>query len=114
MDCIFCKIANKEVPTNFVYEDELVVAFNDISPVAPVHVLVIPKKHIASLLDLTSDDNQLMLHIMSTVILKIAIEQGLAENGFRLVVNTKEDGGQTVPHLHFHILGARAMAWPPG
>jgi len=114
MDCIFCKIANKEIPTSFVYEDELVVAFNDISPVAPVHVLVIPKKHIASLLELTSDDNQLMLHIMANVIPKIANEQGLAENGFRLVVNTKEDGGQTVPHLHFHILGARAMAWPPG
>lgn len=114
MDCIFCKIANKEIPTNFVYEDELVVAFKDISPVAPVHVLVIPKKHIASLLELTSDDNQLILHIMSTVLPKIANDQGVAENGFRLVVNTKEDGGQTVPHLHFHILGARAMAWPPG
>lgn len=114
MDCIFCKIANKEIPTNFVYEDEFVVAFNDISPAAPVHVLVVPKKHIANLLELTSDDGQLMLHIMATVIPKIANEQGLAENGFRLVVNTKEDGGQTVPHLHFHILGARTMAWPPG
>lgn len=114
MDCIFCKIANKEIPANFVYEDELVMAFNDISPAAPVHVLVVPKKHIVSLLELTSDDNQLMMHIMSNVIPKIAKEQGLADHGFRLVVNTKEDGGQTVPHLHFHILGARAMAWPPG
>ncbi|WP_110953317.1 histidine triad nucleotide-binding protein [Anaerosinus massiliensis] len=114
MDCIFCKIANKEVSTNFIYEDDLVAAFPDVNPVAPTHVLIIPKKHIANLLELTNQDSQLMVHIMTNVIPTIAKEQGLAEHGFRMVVNTKEDGGQTVPHLHFHLLGARAMAWPPG
>lgn len=114
MDCIFCKIANKEIPSTFLYEDEFVVAFNDISPVAPKHILVIPKKHIASLLELTNEHSQLMAQIMTSVIPKIAKEQDLEEKGFRVVVNTKEDGGQTVPHLHFHILGGRSMTWPPG
>ncbi len=114
MDCIFCKIANKEIPAKLVYEDEMVVAFHDISPEAPVHILVIPKKHIASLLEVTTDDSQLMLNIMTNVIPRIVKEQGIDEKGFRLVVNTKEDGGQTVGHLHFHILGGRSMTWPPG
>lgn len=113
-DCIFCKIANKELPAKLVYEDESIVAFNDISPAAPIHVLVIPKKHIASLLEIKTEDHQLISHIMTEVIPQLANEQGLSEKGFRLVVNTKEDGGQTVDHLHFHLLGARTMVWPPG
>lgn len=114
MDCIFCKIANKEIPAKFVYEDEMVMAFHDISPEAPVHILVIPKKHIASLLEVTNEDSQLVLNIMTNVIPRIAKDQGIDEKGFRLVANTKEDGGQTVDHLHFHILGGRSMNWPPG
>ncbi|WIW69769.1 MULTISPECIES: histidine triad nucleotide-binding protein [Anaerosinus] len=114
MDCIFCKIANKEIPAKFVYEDEMVMAFHDISPEAPVHILVIPKKHIASLLEVTNEDSQLMVNIMTNVIPRIAKDQGIDEKGFRLVANTKEDGGQTVDHLHFHILGGRSMNWPPG
>ena len=92
-DCIFCKIANKEIPTQAVYEDDMVIAFNDLEPQAPVHVLVIPKKHIASLL---------------------ATKLNIAETGFRIVANTGEEGGQTVQHLHFHLLGGRSMQWPPG
>ena len=114
MDCIFCKIANKEIPAKFVYEDEMVMAFHDISPEAPVHILVIPKNHIASLLEVTNEDSQLMVNIMTNVIPRIAKDQGIDEKGFRLVANTKEDGGQTVDHLHFHILGGRSMNWPPG
>lgn len=114
MDCIFCKIANKEIPAKFVYEDEMVMVFHDISPEAPVHILVIPKKHIASLLEVTNEDSQLMVNIMTNVIPRIAKDQGIDEKGFRLVANTKEDGGQTVDHLHFHILGGRSMNWPPG
>lgn len=114
MDCIFCKIANKEIAAQLLYEDDAVVAFNDISPAAPVHILVIPKKHIASLLDLTAVDNSLVSHIITEVVPRLVKEAGIAEKGFRLVVNTNEDGGQTVNHLHFHLLGGRAMQWPPG
>ena len=112
-ECIFCKIAAKEIPVPALYEDEYIIAFPDIKPAAPVHVLVIPKKHIANLLELTSDDIVLMGHVLSTIP-KIATELGLAEDGFRLVVNTKDNGGQTVHHLHWHILGGRFMTWPPG
>lgn len=113
-DCIFCKIAGGKIPTAFVYEDETVAAFHDISPAAPVHLLVIPKNHIANLLEVGAEDHSLIARMMTEVIPKIANEQGLSEKGFRLVVNTKEDGGQTVNHLHFHLLGARTMDWPPG
>lgn len=112
-ECIFCKISAKEIPVPVLYEDEHIIAFPDIKPAAPVHVLVIPKKHIANLLELTSDDIVLMGHVLSTIP-KIATELGLAEDGFRLVVNTKDNGGQTVHHLHWHILGGRFMTWPPG
>lgn len=114
MDCIFCKIANGEIPAKFVYEDDQAVAFADISPAAPIHILIIPRKHIASLLDVTADDAALLAHIMTKVIPAVAKEQGAEEKGFRIVANTKEDGGQTVNHLHFHLLGGRSMAWPPG
>ncbi|MBP2626367.1 MAG: histidine triad protein [Firmicutes bacterium] len=112
-ECIFCKISAKEVPVTVIYEDEHIIAFPDINPAAPVHVLVIPKKHIANLLELVPDDIPLMGHVLSTIP-KIATQLGLAEDGFRLVVNTKDNGGQTVHHLHWHILGGRFMTWPPG
>ena len=113
-DCIFCKIASKEIPANLVYEDEAVVAFKDLEPQAPAHVLVIPKKHVESVLALTEADKMLSAHIPVDVIPKLAKELGIAEKGFRLVANTGEEGGQTVKHLHFHILGGRSMQWPPG
>ena len=108
MNCIFCKIVNGEIPSNKVYEDELVLAFNDINPAAPVHVLVIPKKHIESAVALTDEDDELIAHIFQVIKL-IAKEQGL-DNGFRLVSNIGEDGGQTVKHLHFHILGKKKFS----
>lgn len=112
-DCIFCKIFTKQIPATVVYEDEQMMAFSDIHPVAPVHIVVIPKKHIASLIDTAKEDEALLGHIMSKIP-DIATEAGLAEDGFRVVVNTREMGGQTVSHLHWHILGGRFMTWPPG
>lgn len=112
-DCIFCKMIAKEIPVTPVYEDEYILAFPDIKPAAPVHVLVIPKKHIANILEFSAKDGSLAGHIMTTIP-RIAEKLGLAQDGFRLVVNTKDNGGQTVPHLHFHILGGRFMTWPPG
>lgn len=112
-DCIFCKIAAKEIPVNALYEDEQIIAFPDINPAAPVHILVIPKKHIANLLELTAEDSELLRHLMEAVP-KIATDAGLEEDGFRMVINTKDNGGQTVHHLHVHILGGRFMTWPPG
>lgn len=112
-ECIFCKIAAKEVPVSVIYEDEHIIVFPDIEPAAPVHVLLITKKHIANLLELTPEDNVLMGHVLATIP-RIATQLGIAEEGFRLVVNTKENGGQTVQHLHWHILGDRIMTWPPG
>lgn len=112
-DCIFCKIINKEIPANILYEDDLVLAFKDINPVAPTHILIIPKKHIATLVDVTPEDAGIMGHIVLTA-KKLASEQGLDEKGFRLVSNCKEEGGQTVYHIHFHLVGGRSFAWPPG
>lgn len=113
MSCIFCKIANKEIPSKIVYEDEKVLAFHDINPQAPFHILVIPKKHLSTLLELTEEDKELIGHIY-LVINKIAKDLGFAERGFRVVVNCKEEAGQTVFHIHFHILAGRPMDWPPG
>ena len=113
MECIFCKIAQKEIPSTIVYEDEDVIAFNDLNPEAPVHVLVIPKKHIESLNTATAEDQQLLGKIM-LAIQKIAAEQGIAENGYRVVTNCGVQGGQTVMHLHFHLMGGREMLWPAG
>lgn len=111
-DCIFCKIAEKEIPSNIVYEDDQIICFHDLEPQAPVHVLIIPKKHIASMDDVSADDQQLMGYIM-TKVREIAEILGL-ENGYRLVNNCGEDGFQTVKHLHFHLLGKRKLTWPPG
>lgn len=105
MDCIFCKIVKGDIPSQKVYEDDLVLAFKDINPQAPVHILVIPKKHIDSAVCLTDEDDILIAHIFK-VIREIAKEQNL-ENGFRLVSNVGSDGGQSVKHLHFHILGKK-------
>ena len=111
-DCVFCKIAEKEIPSNIVYEDDQIICFHDLEPQAPVHVLIIPKKHIASMDDVSADDQQLMGYIM-TKVKEIAKTLGL-ENGYRLVNNCGEDRFQTVKHLHFHLLGKRKMTWPPG
>lgn len=110
-DCIFCKIANGEIPSEFVYSDENVVAFRDVNPQAPVHVLVIPKKHYAS--SAAVKDNSVWSSLMSSAV-KIARELGLEKDGYRMVINTGEQGGQTVPHLHLHLLAGRNLGWPPG
>jgi histidine triad (HIT) family protein len=112
-DCIFCKIAEKKVPSKIVYEDESVMAFEDINPQAPVHVLVIPRKHIPTSLDTDKTDNALIGHLLQ-IANKIAIEKGIAKRGFRLVLNTNPEAGQTVYHIHIHLLGGRQMHWPPG
>lgn len=110
---IFSKIIAKEIPAKIVHEDEHCLAFHDIQPQAPVHVLLIPKKPIRSMAEVTAADSSLLGHLMVTAS-KIANDLGLAEDGFRVVANTNQHGGQTVYHLHFHILGGRPMAWPPG
>ena len=112
MDCIFCKIANGQIPSEIIYEDEKVIAFKDLEPQAPVHFLVIPKEHICSADELNRENSQIVGHIFS-VIPKIAKDLAL-ENGYRIVNNCGSDGGQTVMHLHFHVLGGRLLAWPPG
>lgn len=113
MSCVFCRIINKEIPSNIVFEDDKVLAFHDINPQAPYHILVVPKKHVPTLLDLTEEDRDLIGHIY-LIIKKIAQDLGFAERGYRVVVNCKEEAGQTVFHLHFHVLAGRTMGWPPG
>ena len=110
-DCLFCMIAEGKIPSKKLYEDEQVVAFYDINPQAKVHFLVIPKKHITSAAALTEEDGALLGHIFA-VIAKLAKEQGL--DSYRVVSNCGEQAGQSVPHLHFHVLGGRDMTWPPG
>jgi histidine triad (HIT) family protein len=112
MDCLFCKIAGGEIPAKRLYEDDDAVVFADLHPQAPVHVLVIPRKHIPSLAHLSLGDEQLIGHLHA-VAKKVAEAQGLS-NGFRTVMNTGSDGGQTVDHVHLHLLGGRSMHWPPG
>lgn len=112
-DCLFCKIIAGDIPASIRYEDDRVLAFDDIDPQAPTHVLIIPKKHIATALDLTVDDNDLVGHIYQ-VAGKIARDAGFADDGFRVVNNCNKAGGQVVWHLHFHLLGGRNMTWPPG
>lgn len=112
-DCIFCKIIAGKIPANVVYQDEKVFAFRDINPVASTHILVIPKEHMASINEADPDKAELMGHLMVKA-REIAAQEGLAEKGYRLVINCGENGGQTVYHLHLHILGGRAFQWPPG
>ena len=107
-NCIFCKIINKEIPSNVVYEDDDILAFEDIHPAAPVHTLVIPKKHIVSLKELTSENVEIVSKIY-LVINKLAEEKGIKERGYRVVVNCGEEGGQEVQHLHFHLLGGKKL-----
>lgn len=112
-DCLFCKIANREIPASVVYEDQRVLAFNDINPQAPTHVFVIPKRHIASLNEIGVEDDQLVGELVRRAA-AIAKDRGLASGGFRTVFNTNRDAGQTVFHVHLHLLGGRGMTWPPG
>ena len=112
-DCLFCKISAGEIPCDKVYEDDDVLAFRDINPRAPVHVLIIPRKHIATLNDLEEADRPLAGRLMLASS-QIAAQQGIDEDGYRLVVNCNENGGQDVFHVHLHLLGGRRMNWPPG
>ncbi len=112
MDCLFCKIINGNIPSNKIYEDENVFAFHDIDPKAPVHFLVIPKMHIVDADNITEENSMVVAKIFECIA-KIAKELDLAD-GYRIVNNCGKDGGQTVSHLHFHVLGKRALAWPPG
>jgi len=113
MDCLFCRIAAKAVPASMVFEDEKAVAFEDINPQAPVHVLVVPKKHISTVLDIGEEDRELVGHLYR-IASDIARERQIDQKGFRLVMNCNRDAGQTVFHIHLHVLGGRVMQWPPG
>ena len=113
MNCLFCKIIDKEIPSETVYEDEHVLAFEDLTPQAPIHILIVPKKHISTSLDIQEEDNELIGRMFRAAN-AIAKEKGIAENGFRTVMNCNRDAGQTVFHIHLHLLGGRAMNWPPG
>ncbi|MBL4852141.1 MAG: histidine triad nucleotide-binding protein [Gammaproteobacteria bacterium] len=112
-DCLFCKLINGDIPTDIVYQDDDVFAFHDVSPQAPIHILVIPKQHIATIND-TDESHQAVLGKLVLTAKKIAKEQDIADNGYRLVVNCNQDGGQTVFHIHLHLLGGRSLSWPPG
>lgn len=113
MDCLFCKLVNGDIPAKILYQDEDVIAFEDIAPQAPTHFLVIPKRHISTLNDLSNDDSALVGKLPITAA-KIAKELGIDESGYRVVMNCNEMGGQTVYHIHMHVLGGRSMTWPPG
>jgi len=112
-DCIFCKIINNEIPSKKVYEDENILAFEDINPKAPVHILIIPKEHFASLNEIPEDKKDIISELMLTA-KKIAAIMNIDERGYRIVLNTGKDSGQEVSHIHFHLLGGRRMTWPPG
>ncbi len=112
-DCLFCKMVAGEVPANVVYEDDEVLAFRDINPQAPTHVLVIPKEHIATLNDLDESHARVMGRLFLAA-KQVAEQEGIAEVGYRTVVNCNEDAGQTVFHIHLHLLGGRRLSWPPG
>ena len=112
-DCLFCKIAAGQIPAKVIYQDDQAVAFLDLNPQAPTHLLVIPRKHIPTLNDLTPEDDALVgsLHRLAA---RLAAERGIAQEGWRLVVNSNRGAGQTVFHIHLHVLGGRIMTWPPG
>lgn len=112
-DCIFCKIANSEIKSNIVYRDEQVTAFRDIHPVGPTHILIVPNKHIESVNRLKSEDEALVGH-MFTVAGQIAVEEGIADSGYRIIANTGINGGQTIFHMHLHLIGGQRMKHPIG
>ncbi|MGH9862786.1 MAG: histidine triad nucleotide-binding protein [Candidatus Acidiferrales bacterium] len=112
-DCLFCRILNKEIPSKIVHEDDQAVAFEDINPQAPTHLLLVPRKHLAGLNDLTPADAALVGHL-HLVAAQLARQRGIAESGYRTVLNTGRGAGQSVFHLHLHLLGGRGMRWPPG
>ena len=111
--CMFCRIAERKVPTEIVYEDDQVVAFHDINPQAPLHILIIPRRHVVSVEELKEADAPLLGHMM-LIGAQIARDRGVADSGYRIVFNTGMHGGQTVFHVHLHLLGGRPMSWPPG
>jgi histidine triad (HIT) family protein len=111
-DCLFCKIAAGEIPSSIVYQDEQIVAFRDIDPKAPQHILIVSRRHIGSMNELTAEDAQLLMHIFMTT-QRVAHELGLAK-GYRFLTNVGSEGGQSIPHLHFHLLGGRELGWTPG
>jgi len=113
MNCLFCRIVEKKFPSKEVYEDERVFAFEDVNPQAPVHILIVPKRHISTVLEAKPEDNELIGHLFQ-IANKIAGDRGIAERGFRLVVNCNREAGQTIFHLHLHLLAGRPMHWPPG
>jgi histidine triad (HIT) family protein len=112
-DCIFCRIVKREIPASIVYEDEELLAFSDLTPQAPVHILIVPKRHIATLNDLSNADDALMGALLRRAA-AIAADRGIAASGYRTVLNCNADGGQSVFHIHLHLLGGRTMSWPPG
>jgi histidine triad (HIT) family protein len=112
-DCLFCRIAAGEMAADIVAEDDLVVGFRDVSPKAPTHVLLIPRQHIASAADLSAEHADLLGRLFETAA-RVARDEGVADGGFRLVTNAGPAAGQSVPHLHFHLLGGRSLGWPPG
>jgi len=112
-ECLFCKIIKKKIPSEIAYEDDRLIAIKDINPQAPVHLLIIPKKHISTLLDLSEEDRELIGHTY-LVANKLAKEKSTAQCGFRIVANCGPDSGQEVFHIHFHLLGGRKLGWPPG
>lgn len=113
MDCLFCKIIDKEIKANIVYEDKEVIAFDDLNPQAPIHKLIIPRKHISTLNDIKEEDKNIIGHLFYTAKL-LAKKLNISENGFRTVINCNKDAGQAVFHIHLHLLGGRKMLWPPG
>ena len=112
-DCLFCRIVAGEIPSDLIYKDERAIAFRDINPQAPVHVLVIPRDHTESLDEASQKDEAMLGHLLR-VAARVANEQGLSESGYRTVINTGAGAGQSVFHLHVHVLGGRALGWPPG
>ncbi len=113
VECIFCGIVQGAIPAKKLFEDDQVVAFPDINPQAPEHFLVIPKRHVPSMADVEAGEGALVGHML-VICSRIAKDRGLAQNGYRIVINTGSEGGQTVFHLHFHVLGGRSLSWPPG
>ena len=112
-DCLFCNIANNKINASIIYQNDSVIAFEDINPKAPHHILIIPRKHIATINDISEQDTELMGQLVQTA-KKIAQQLNIADNGYRLVLNCNQDGGQEIYHIHLHLLGGRQQHWPPG